>query len=435
MDAHGTLMGIGGRLLSDTLRLSIHKRSSAVSLFLLSFAFGPVGADTPIREGDHIAIVGNTYADQLRIHGYLETLLLQRSSGKPVSIRNLGWAGDMLHARDRPTNFPSESSTLTAHKTDVIIACFGMGESFAGHEGLADFRKSLEAWLASHRGKKYNGTSEVRTILVSPIASENLGEHTPNSEKRNRLLGDYMQAMGEVASQNQIPFVNLFDRTRYLMNDPAGPKMTVNGIRLNAYGYWATSRLVAEALLPGASPWQFQVEARAGTALASGATISALMKNAEGISFVVQEDSWPTMASPVSGGAHAALSGSQDTLVVKNLPPGDYLLMIDGQRIMTGTHQQWARGLVLRSTPAHRSLEAYRMAVNDKNLQFTYSWKALNQVHIVGERKQSNSGRALPAEVLEFNKLAIRKDKALAAGIELKKRTWRLIRTPKPTRP
>ena len=237
MDAHGTLMGIGGRLLSDTLRLSIHKRSSAVSLFLLSFAFGPARADTPIREGDHIAIVGNTYADQLRIHGYLETLLLQRSSGKPVSIRNLGWAGDMLHARDRPTNFPSEESTLTAHKTDVIIACFGMGESFAGHEGLADFRKSLEAWLASHRGKKYNGTSEVRTILVSPIASENLGEHTPNSEKRNRILGDYMQAMGEVASQNQIPFVNLFDRTRYLMNDPAGPKMTVNGIRLNAYGF------------------------------------------------------------------------------------------------------------------------------------------------------------------------------------------------------
>ena len=36
-------------------------------------------------------------------------------------------AGDVLTARDRPTNFPSEESTLTNHKTDLIIACFGMG--------------------------------------------------------------------------------------------------------------------------------------------------------------------------------------------------------------------------------------------------------------------------------------------------------------------
>ena len=70
--------------------------------------------------------------------------------------------------------------------------------------------------------------------------------------------------------------------------------------------------------------------------------------------------------------------------------------------------------------------------MNDKNLQFTYSWKALNQVHIVGERKKSRSGQALPNEVIEFYRLAKRKDEALRAGIRLQTREWRLIRTPDP---
>ena len=45
----------------------------------------------------------------------------------------------------------------------------------------------------------------------------------------------------------------------------------------------------------------------------------------------------------------------------------------------------------------------------------------------MGERRKSPSGRALPAEVIEFNKLTNQKDKALEAGIRLKSRQWRLV--------
>jgi len=75
-----------------------------VAVFVASVLAGLALADPIIRPGDRVAIVGNTFADQLRIHGYLETLLLQRSGEKRVSIRNLGWGGDQLQARDRPTN-------------------------------------------------------------------------------------------------------------------------------------------------------------------------------------------------------------------------------------------------------------------------------------------------------------------------------------------
>ena len=83
--------------------------------------------------------------------------------------------------------------------------------------------------------------------------------------------------------------------------------------------------------------------------------------------------------------------------------------------------------MFIDNSPAHQAAESYRAAVVDKNLQFIYGWKALNQVHIVGERRHSPSGRALPGEIIEFNNLTNQADEALKAGLDLKVRTWRLV--------
>ena len=384
-------------------------------------------AESPVRPGDHVAFVGNTFADQLRSHGYLETLLLQRSSGNPVSIRNLGWAGDMLSARDRPTNFPTEASTLEAHKTDVIIACFGMGESFAGKAGLAEFKKQLNAFIASHRARKYNGRSAVRLVLVSPIAYENLGTRTPRWQERNREISAYGRLMNETAANTGVPFIDLYGPTAELMEGKDTPKLTDNGINLNAYGYWCVSRALADALLPGTAPWVLSVDAKSGKSLGRGARVSQVKFTTAAMAFTVQELTWPSLAAPVKGQVHPQLKRSLDQLRVMNLKPGNYRLLVDGKPVATASHIQWAAGLGLNSTPAHADLESYRKSIYDKNAHFVYSWKALNQVHIVGERRKSPSGRALPAEVIEFNKLTNQKDEALSSGIRLKTRQWQLV--------
>ena len=108
--------------------------------------------------------------------------------------------------------------------------------------------------------------------------------------------------------------------------------------------------------------------------------------------------------------------------------PGEYLLQVDGQNVISGSNEQWANGLPIDQSPAHKEAEAFRIKVNDKNLQFTYSWKALNQVHIVGERKKSPAGAALPEEVIRFNELAILKDAELREANPPKTRAWKLIR-------
>ncbi|MEM7385648.1 MAG: SGNH/GDSL hydrolase family protein [Verrucomicrobiota bacterium] len=266
-------------------------------LCLLAVSIASLSADdhAPIRPGDHIAIIGNTFADQLRTHGYLETLLLQHNRENPFSIRNLGWGGDRLNSRDRPTGFPTEEETLTAHRADVIIACFGMGESFAGDNGIDEFKRQLQSLIDSHTGKSYNGNSEVRLILVSPIAYEDLGKLTPAREKRNRELKAYTQAMRDVAAAAKVPFVDLFEVSLSLMDEATGPKLTNNGIHLNPYGYWAISHAFFDQLTASdresknPSSWRIRVDAGTLTTDGSGVEVLEVARHESGLSFLVSE--------------------------------------------------------------------------------------------------------------------------------------------------
>jgi hypothetical protein len=413
----------------------------SIHLFKIALVFGlwlggiseHLRAESPIRAGDRVAIIGNTFADQLRIHGYLETLLLQHWPDDPPSIRNLGWGGDMLTARDRPTNFPTEESTLREHRTDVIVACFGMGESFAGEEGVADFRRDVGALIDAHTGKMYNGESAVRLILVSPIAYENLGNVTPKCKQRNRQLANHSQVMGEVAASADVPFADLYQPSRYLMDEPIGPNLATNGIHLNEFGYWALSHvlyrnLVADDGDANLRPWHVFVDAKAKTVKARGVTASDFSANGVDLVFNVSEMAGPTLPPPTDQDLPPQLNHQRDTMTVANLQPGTYAFSVDGKTVIAASHKAWADGIAIDSSPSHHDAEAFRSAVNDKNLQFTYSWKALNQVHIVGERKSSPSGKALPAEVIEFKKLADERDEQLRRPIEHKTRRWRLDR-------
>jgi hypothetical protein len=158
--------------------------------------------------------------------------------------------------------------------------------------------------------------------------------------------------------------------------------------------------------------------------------IAQLVGDDSGLQFQCTELSFPSLPPPTDHTLPPQLQSQRDTLIIENLAPGRYRLSVDGEPVVTATAESWAQGVPIDSTPAHQAAEDYRAAVNDKNLQFTYSWKALNQVHIVGERRQSPSGRALPQEVIAFNELANDRDAALRRGLQLETRRWRLSRVP-----
>lgn len=362
-------------------------------------------AESFLKRNDRVAIIGNTFADQLRNHGYLETLLVKDLG---VTVKHLAWGGDSVTQRDRPTNFPDEKGRLLEHKTDVIIACFGMGESFEGKEGVELFKTDLAKLLKSYQGQRYNGESAVKIVLVSPIAYEDHGYTTPNLVSRNEDLALYSEAMKEVAGKLEVGFIDLYQPTKKLYARLKETKLTNNGIHLNSVGYWALSGEVYEQLTGARNASSsLMIDAENLDAKASGLEFLNLNKEDGKITFQVGGKTRWYQKSPNSHQSTAEIRGMKsDKIQINKLTPGSHTLSIDGKEVVTATAVEWAKGVILDHTARHDALDKLRLDINNKNLQFTYSWKALNQVHIVGERKTSQSGRSLPKEVLEFDKIS-----------------------------
>jgi lysophospholipase L1-like esterase len=202
------------------------------------------------KKGDHVCIVGNTLADRMQHHGWLETLLVSRFADRDLVFRNLGFSGDEITTRLRSDNFGSPDQWLTKCEADVIFALFGYNESFAGEAGIGKFKQDLDAWIKHALSQKYNGEGAPRLILFSPIAQEDTGDRNlANPEANTARLKLYTAAMAEVATANSVPFIDLF--TPSLQGYASDEKpWTFNGIHLTEYGDQRLAPIIERALVP-----------------------------------------------------------------------------------------------------------------------------------------------------------------------------------------
>lgn len=199
------------------------------------------------KSGSNIVIIGNTFAEQLQNHNYFESLLYRSYPDSNLTIRNLAWSADEVNLRPRPLNFGSVYEHLDRENADYIFAFYGLNEAFQGKDSLDRFKTHLSDYLNEIKQHKYNGESEARIILFSPIAYENVGGLLPDSEPQNDNIALYTDAMRSVAGEHGIPFVNLFEPTQDLMSGES-EKLTHNGIHLNDRGYRKVSEIMARKL-------------------------------------------------------------------------------------------------------------------------------------------------------------------------------------------
>lgn len=225
----------------------------ATGAFLQSADQPKTAAPLELRPGERICLLGNTLADRLQHDGWLETYFQSRFPKHDLTFRNLGFSGDELTLRLRSANFGSPDQWLKFCKADVVFAFFGYNESFAGEAGLGKFKKDLDAFLKGTLNQQYNGQSNPRLVLFSPIAHEDLHDRNlPDGKENNRRLRLYTDAMAEVAKDNKVVFVDLFSPTLNL--NPQFPRpLTINGVHLNEKGNEVVAQLVDRALFPNGS--------------------------------------------------------------------------------------------------------------------------------------------------------------------------------------
>ena len=229
-------------------------RAAALAVLALS-AGAPAafaqGAGLELRQGDTVVLLGNTLAERLQHFNHFETLLMTRFPELRLRVRNMGWSGDTITLQPRPLKFGTTREHLQARKADVILAFFGLNESFDGEAGLPRFERDLEDYLETHATARYNGRTAPRVALISPIAHERLPHLTEvDVDARNRELERYTAAMRRAAARRSVAFVDLFTPTRELMSrgTAAAAPLTINGIHLNEHGDAIVGRLLMQAL-------------------------------------------------------------------------------------------------------------------------------------------------------------------------------------------
>jgi mono/diheme cytochrome c family protein/glucose/arabinose dehydrogenase len=206
-------------------------------------------------------------------YGFFETEMQLRYPEQNLYIRNMCDGGDTPGFRPHsgrfsPWAFPdaekfqtdlaqksnsqghldTPDEWLTNHNTDVIIACFGFSESYAGKEGLENFKAELQAFVKNTKAEKYNGKAAPQLALISPIAFQDLSAKydLPNGKAENENLNLYAEAIKEIAKRNKVLFVDAFEPSQKWFAE--NNQLTTNGQQLNIEGYEKFSTLLANGV-------------------------------------------------------------------------------------------------------------------------------------------------------------------------------------------
>jgi putative heme-binding domain-containing protein len=269
-------------------------------------------------------------------------------------------------------------------KPDVLFMCFGMADSFAGEAGLPAFKKNLQTLITEYGSKKYNGNSPPRLVLIGPIAHEKVGGQFPDPTKHNATLKRYSEAMQQVAREHGLPFVNLFDPMLDHMDEVAktqADKLTINGIHLNAMGYWAAAQVVLHQA--GSTDW-------------NGHCTKSFAGDQTRTEHKAANLPWPPLPP-----------GKATTILHRYLPlilgaePGDAIIN-NGRRCEIIPLGKGQRGAWVRNSPIQAAAEQIRIAVVDQNQQWFYMWRAVNGEYIYGRRAAPFGIKNFPGEMAQI---------------------------------
>ena len=217
--------------------------AAALALSVPALCSAAPPAALELAPGDKVVLLGNALAERMQRANHFETLLHSRYPQHQLVVRNVGWSGDEPGLRPRSKDFADHGWTLKDQKPDALVLFFGFNESFAGPEGVADYKARLAKFIADAKANETSQGKPLKLALVSPIAAEQIEDAESGylSSVRdfapvNENLELYAAATKEVADGADAVFVDAFAPTAELYDRVADP-LTSNGVHLNDAGY------------------------------------------------------------------------------------------------------------------------------------------------------------------------------------------------------
>ena len=284
-----------------------------------------------LKAGDRLVVLGGTFAERLVASGYFETLLVSRQPKLRLSLRSLAWPADEVTRKEfqfelirymngrkgwadggkvllqpRPRDFGDVFTHLGRQRPTVLLLCFGFNESFRGQAGLKDFRRDLARFVKDLRQGGQPGQQAAdkklsrRLVLVSPIAHESISPLAVEPAQRNLQLKLYSDAIGEVAAEAGVHFVDLFSATRPLAQSGSS-RLTFNGVHLTEYGNWLVARFLASSIGVSEPAWEVKLDRDSGRITARGTRVVDVRGDGKRLSFATSDNRLPLPPPPADG--------------------------------------------------------------------------------------------------------------------------------------
>jgi putative heme-binding domain-containing protein len=402
------------------------------SVSLISICFGssssaPQKTAFQFREGDRVVLIGDTLIEREAAYGYIEQRLTAQFPDRHIIFRNLGWSADTPAGDSRASfdfdkpgkGFEKIKEQLTALQPTVLMVGYGMADSFAGAEGLPQFRKNLERLLDTARDVSTN--HQVRVLLLSPIRHEDLGRPLPDPGPHNKSLAQYCKVIEEVAQKRACPYPDLFDLEAAAGGKSRAP-LTDNGIHLSERGYARAAEILARELGWQSGPLQVKVAAGDKNNTSGGIKISQSHFSPNGGRFQISPERLPSCPRvSVSDAADASCQ-----LQIEGLATGNYELKVDGKHVVSASGKEWARGVPILSGPDFEQAEALRQTIRRKNELYFNRWRPQNETYLFGFRKHEQGQNA--KEIPMFDPLIDEQEKKIDELKKPRTREFELVR-------
>jgi lysophospholipase L1-like esterase len=217
-------------------------------LFSLCAAL-PALAAFEFREGDRVALLGNTVIERDQRYGSIESTLTVAAGPKSVTFRNLAWSADTVQGHSRSYFGPPKDGLerlkahLTLVKPTVVLACYGSELAFE-----EDFARRLPEFLNAHRAwlDLVNAAAPgVRVVLVTAPPLENLPAPFPNQDAANANLITVNAALAALAKERGLGFAD--PHAVLVAAKPAAPR-TFNGVHMAQAGHDEYAAALAQSL-------------------------------------------------------------------------------------------------------------------------------------------------------------------------------------------
>ncbi|HZF66388.1 MAG TPA: PVC-type heme-binding CxxCH protein, partial [Chitinophagaceae bacterium] len=233
-----------------------------------------------LKKGARIFLLGGNLGSRMIHYDHFETEMHLRLPDSMLMFRNMcdpgttpgfrpnagresPWAfpgaekfqTELANNSETHGHFESDDQWLSRMKADIIITFFGYSESFAGKQGLENYKAELDAFIKHTVRKKYNGRTAPQMAIVSPIAFEDLSAKydLPDGKQINQNLLLYTEAMREVATKNKVLFVDAFHPSKEWYKE-SNEDLTVGGFQLNDAGYARLSKLLSDKIFGDTTP-------------------------------------------------------------------------------------------------------------------------------------------------------------------------------------